>query len=211
MYPGKKTDNPFNLAGTTVTNPNSCTGWNADNGGGIRSYATCCSSSDTNVIFQCNAVYSSLTYDTSFSFPCPNPNQFMTSCSAADGWRDMNRWEIDPNTHQCKPRNSHTQENQNGFGAAICCTVTTESPTKTPTISPTKYPTKSPTKTPIKDPTQSPTKYPTQLPTKTPSKNPTQFPTKNPTKYPSIYPTKYPTKQPSNLPTKSPTNQPTKS
>eukprot|EP01083_Nonionella_stella_P197365 725680_1 len=93
-------------------------------------------------------------------------------------------------------------------------TITSNNPSKSPTLFPTKSPSKSPTLFPTKTPSKTPSKSPTLFPTKSPSKSPTLFPTKTPSKTPSksptLFPTKSPSKSPTLFPTKSPSYTPTK-
>ena len=56
-------------------------GW--DSGEGIMSHATCCSSSNTAIDIECEAVWSPLTDTRYITVGCPDTDQFMTSCSGA--------------------------------------------------------------------------------------------------------------------------------
>ncbi|MFQ5667657.1 MAG: hypothetical protein ACE5I7_14690, partial [Candidatus Binatia bacterium] len=90
-------------------------------------------------------------------------------------------------------------------------TTPTQTPTNTPTPSSTKTPTHSPTASPTRTPTATPTPtdVPTQTPTNTPTRTPTRTPTNTPTHTRTFTPTHTATPTPSSTPTATQTLSPT--
>eukprot|EP01084_Bolivina_argentea_P068943 125490_1 len=186
-YVGEAADDIFTMASNddVVSNSNSCTAYNSEgNAAGVRAYATCCSFPDNKVSIDCVTRYRDLT-EFQWTTSCPPAgydDYFMTSCSAVNAVRDMNQWKVKIGTNTCHVRNSDNDGGENDYGIAsmICCSITTVSPTNTPSISPTSAPSNSPTPAPSITPTQPPSLNPSISPTQPPSIAPTSPPSNNP-------------------------------
>eukprot|EP01084_Bolivina_argentea_P068942 125489_1 len=166
-----------------VSNSNSCTAENSiDNPEGVRAYATCCSFPDNKVTIDCVTRYRDST-NFQLTVNCPTPTtQFVTSCSAVNQFREMNKWIARDGHNDCQIRNvgNNVGDTDYGIASMICCSITTVSPTNTPSISPTSAPSNSPTPAPSITPTQPPSLNPSISPTQPPSIAPTSPPSNNP-------------------------------
>eukprot|EP01084_Bolivina_argentea_P017406 32519_1 len=212
-YVGNKTADVLIWAANddVKSNSDTCTAWNSeDNSAGVRAYATCCSSPDSKVTIDCVTRYRDLT-DSQWTTSCPAgyTDYFMTSCSAVNLVRDMNKWRVVDGTNNCQVRNAGTDY---GYATMICCGISTVSPTNAPSISPTSPPSNAPSLVPTQPPSIAPSIAPTQPPSLAPSVSPTQppsfAPSNAPTQPPSISPTQPPSLNPSTAPSLSPTQPP---